>query len=325
MDTPQRSWATFPEANPNIVVECDTRGQVRYANPVALSRFPDLVDRGWRHPLLAGVHELIGGFATGREAFVAREVDLGDAVFEQKIIPTAVGDEVHIRIYVSDVTALRRAEEAVQDLARRIVVAQEEERHRVSRELHDEAGQALAALKISLQLLRDDLADGDESTRAALADAASVVDETREQLRLIARDLRPPVLDGLGLDMALDGFCADFARRTGLDVVYVGSPDVHATDAVEMCIYRIVQEALANVATHAAARSSSVELRRDDEGCLTLVVSDDGVGIDPDMARDASGIGLAGMRERVAVLHGSFVIDSVPGAGTRLTVRLPPS
>ena len=126
MDSPARSWATFPEANPNVVIECDTKGTVRYANPVAARRFPDLETLGWRHPLLVGVHELIGGFATGEEEYVAREVDLGDAVFEQKIIPTQVGDEVHIRVYMTDVTALRRAEEEINDLAHRIVLAQED-------------------------------------------------------------------------------------------------------------------------------------------------------------------------------------------------------
>lgn len=323
METPQRSWATFPEANPNIVVECDTRGEVRYANPEATRRFPDLPLDGWRHPLLAGVHEVIGGFATGKEEYVAREVDLGDAVFEQKIIPTPVGDEIQIRIYMTDVTALRRAEEAINDLAHRIVIAQEEERHRVSRELHDEAGQALAALKISLQLLRGDLPDSDDATRAALDDAVSVVDDTRDQLRHIARDLRPPVLDGVGLNMALEGFCAEFARRTGLEVAYSGIAGIDASDAVEMCVYRIAQEALANVASHAQATKVAVTLHDGGSGEMTLVVEDNGLGFDAETPRERIGLGLAGMRERVAVLRGSFELVSASGEGTRLTVSLP--
>lgn len=314
-----RDWSLFPEENPNLVIECDTTGQVRYANPEAVARFPDIVSEAWRHPLLRGIHEIIGGFATGRDEHVSRKIDLGEAVFEQKICFSAGGD-ARIRVYTHDVTALTRAEEKAQALARRVVVAHEEERHRVSRELHDEAGQALAALKISLQLMRDDVADRVPEVRAELDDAVGLVESTRDQIRIIAHDLRPPVLDGLGLDLALRSFCEDFSRRTQIDIEYVSNAPHPAPDAVEVALYRLLQEALSNVAVHAAAERVSVELQEGDE-MLRLAVVDDGRGFSGTIP--ATGIGLAGMRERIELLDGSLQIESSPGAGTRVMASLP--
>jgi signal transduction histidine kinase len=317
----ERDWRLFPDENPNLVIESDTAGTVRYANPEAMARFPDIVAVGWRHPLLAGIHEIIGGFATGRDEHVTRRIDLGDEVFEQKICFSAVGDEVLIRVYTHDVTALTRAEEAMHELARRVVVAQEEERHRVSRELHDEAGQALAALKISLQLMRDDLDDtAGAGFGVGLDDAVALVETTRDQIRIIAHDLRPPVLDGLGLDRTLQSFCADFARRTHLAISYSSNQPPGASDAVEISLYRLLQEALSNVAVHSKATAVDVALDASD-GRLTLSVVDNGTGFDG--AIPSSGIGIAGMRERIRLLNGTFEIESRNGAGTSVIASLP--
>lgn len=316
----ERDWRLFPDENPNLVIESDTAGRVRYANPEAMARFPDIVASGWRHPLLAGIHEIIGGFATGRDKYVTRKIDLGDAVFEQKICFSAAEAEAFIRVYTHDVTALTRAEEATQELARRVVVAQEEERHRVSRELHDEAGQALAALKISLQLMRDDVADRSPELSAGLDDAVALVETTRDQIRIIAHDLRPPVLDGLGLDLTLRSYCGDFARRTHLAIDYRSTAPEPAPDAVEVSLYRLLQEALSNVAVHAAATSVTVELSSTDD-TLRLAVADDGKGFSGPLP--SSGMGIAGMRERIQLLNGTISIESAPNAGTRIVASLP--
>jgi signal transduction histidine kinase len=227
---------------------------------------------------------------------------------------------VLFRVYTHDVTALTRAEEAMHELARRVVVAQEEERHRVSRELHDEAGQALAALKISLQLMSGDVDDRAPALSAGLEDAVALVEATRDQIRLIAHDLRPPSLDGLGLDMALRTFCQDFARRTGLAIDYKSNKPAVVSDAVEMCLYRLVQEALSNVAVHAAATSVDVDLSAFDDA-LTLTVADNGTGFGG--AIPSSGMGIAGMRERIQLLNGTLAIESQIGAGTRVVASLP--
>jgi len=311
--------ATFPEQNPNIVIETELDGHVTYLNPVAAARFPGLFELGSRHPLLAGLAEVVGGFLRGEGEQVAREVDLGDAVFEQNVCYTQAGNEAFIRIYAHDITALRRAEQDVHDLARRVVLAQEEERRRVSRELHDDAGQALIALKISLELLVSE-ADS-ESMRSNLSEAIDLVDQTRERIRLLAQGLRPPVLDALGLDATLQELCADFSKRTGLEVRYDGSPIPDLSDDAEICLYRVAQEALTNAAVHAAATKVQVTLQAA-SGRITLTVEDDGRGIEMADVGDAFGSGLLGMRERLDSLLGQLEIEAIPHSGTRLTAAL---
>lgn len=319
-----RRWQAFPEENPNLVIECDAEGGVRYANPEARSRFPDLEGLGWRHPLLVGVHELVGGIDQHRDEYVSREVDLDEGVFEQKICFSLTAGSTVFRIYAHDVTALRRTEEAMEALATRLVVAQEEERHRVSRELHDEAGQALVALKISMQLIRDDAAAVADELVPSLEQAVDLVEATRDQLRVIAHDLRPPALDTVGLNGALEGFCADFAGRAGLEINYSGTEGVVLGDAPEISLYRFLQEALTNIAAHAQASDVQVTLE-EASGEVRLTVTDDGVGFELELLDEhtATGMGIAGMRERIELLGGTVTIESALTSGTSVTARLP--
>lgn len=320
-----RDWRTFPEENPNLVIEANSSGDLLYINPVASERFPELEAQGTGHPLFEGFEEIVERFTNGHVDFVASEVDLGDSVFERKVCHSTIEDQMLVRVYAHDVTALRRAEEAKERLARAIAVAQEEERHRVSRELHDEAGQALVALKISLELMRDELVAAAPGVDSNLADAIGLVESTREQIRRIARDLRPPALDGLGLHMALDGFCKEFDRRTHLSIEYEGTDVPGVADAVETTLYRFLQECLTNAATHADAHHVTVHLSTDMQ-CITLSVTDDGRGIrqsDLQQADTDHGIGITGMRERIELLGGRLVIDSEPHNGATFAARLP--
>jgi signal transduction histidine kinase len=321
--------ATFPEQNPNHVIETDRDGRVTYLNPIARGTLPDLEARGLDHPMLRGLQPIIAAFERGERDTVSREVEVGDAVYEQKICATREGERLVVRIYAHDVTARTRAEAAIQTLAKQVVQAQEEERHRVSRELHDEAGQALTALKISLQLIQAELPPEAAPVAADLADAIALVDTTRERIRVLAHDLRPPALDAVGLNLTLEDFCRGFAGRTGLAIEYSGvETDAAAPlpDAVSICIYRCLQESLANVARHAEARQVKVALRREG-GEVRLVVEDDGKGFDPrslGASRGAAaGIGLVGMSERIELLGGSLDIAAAPGRGTRLEACLP--
>ena len=321
-----RNWQAFPEENPNIVIECDTLGHVRYMNPEARSRFPDLEELGWGHPLLADILEIATGSGSGDDEYISREVDLDEGVFEQKICSSREAGEIVFRIYAHDVTALRRTEKAMERLATRLIVAQEDERRRVSRELHDEAGQALVALKISMQLIRDDAASLAPELVPSLDQATELIEDTRDQLRIIARDLRPPALDAVGLSRALEGFCSDFAARADLEITYSDNNGVSVGAAAEICLYRFLQEALANVATHAQAGAVGVTLTTT-AGVASLDVADDGVGFDTKLHAEHSptGIGIVGMRERIELLGGTLVIQSTQGSGTILSARLPMS
>lgn len=223
-------------------------------------------------------------------------------------------------------TVAEMQRERLRALTKRIVTAQEDERLRISRELHDEAGQALTSLKISLELIRAGLPKDQEALRQRLGDVAGLADETMETLRMLAHDLRPPGLDAFGLNVALEGLCYDFGVRTNLPVTYSGVELPKLPTTVALSMYRVVQEALTNIAKHAEARAVQVFLTFE-EGSLDLAIVDDGKGfsveadgVDP---RERSGIGLVSMQERAELLGGKLEVDTAPGRGTRLKVRIP--
>jgi PAS domain S-box-containing protein len=212
--------------------------------------------------------------------------------------------------------------ERLKILTERLVTAQEEERLRISRELHDEAGQALTSLKISLDLLQNTLTPEQTELRANLSDLAALTGDTMNSLRILAHDLRPPGLDTFGLNVALQGLCRDFSARTGLSHNYEGIEMPDLPNAVALSLYRFVQEALTNIIKHAEARNVTVSLTRE-KNALVLSVSDDGRGfrLMPDIR--GGGIGLMSMEERTELLGGVLDIDTEPGRGTRLTAKVP--
>jgi signal transduction histidine kinase len=213
--------------------------------------------------------------------------------------------------------------ERMRVLADRIVTAQEEERLRISRELHDEAGQALTSLKISLDLIRSGLPPGLDALRDRLADLAELTGGTMEALRNLAHDLRPPGLDTFGLNVALEGLCHDFANRVNKAISYQGEEIPKLPMTVALSMYRFAQEALTNIGKHAEAENVKVHLTLLDKA-VELRIVDDGRGFtyDPDF-RNASGIGLVSMQERIDLVGGTLEIITSPGRGVQLTARVP--
>jgi PAS domain S-box-containing protein len=221
----------------------------------------------------------------------------------------------------SRLAALERASE----VSMQMQVARENEQKRIARELHDDLGQQLTALKMSVALLEARLQARD--TPAAQIgethELQSQIDAMAASLRRIAADLRPPLLDDLGLSAALDWLAEDFTRRYGVHVtarVSNGIDDINEFAATT--IFRIVQEALTNVARHAQARSVTVDVTRAGNGCSIGIV-DDGIGAQLDAAPNAKSFGLLGMRERVRQLEGSITFQTAPGMGFRIDIVLP--
>jgi PAS domain S-box-containing protein len=228
-----------------------------------------------------------------------------------------------------DITDRRRAEEEVREsrerlqaLSRQLIAAQEGERRRLAHELHDEIGQTLTAISINLHAVTAG-ADGAAQTR--LAESIAIVDRAIEQVRHLSLDLRPSLLDDLGLEAALR-WCADrHIRRSGLDVrldTDLGGRRLLAE--LETTCFRVAQEALTNVARHARARRVWVELQHRGTA-LELAIRDDGIGFDPGAARrrcaEGASFGLLGMQERVELLGGEFAVESRPGQGTSVRAR----
>ena len=202
--------------------------------------------------------------------------------------------------------------------------ATEEERRRWARELHDETLQGLGALRLALSAARR--ADDPAAWRSALDDAVHQLDTEIGSLRSIIADVRPAALDEIGPQAALEAL-VDRVRSRGIDVALdvdldyeAGRAPTRYDDDLETAIYRIVQECLTNTTKHAEAESASVEVR-EGEGSLTITVRDNGRGFEP--ASASHGFGLVGIQERVDSLGGTLGLESAPGAGTTVTVRLP--
>jgi len=210
-------------------------------------------------------------------------------------------------------------QERLRELSQRALTAQEEERRRIARELHDDPAQSLTALLVLLKMLHDRQQPTDGAILRELIDLTS---STLESIRAIAQELRPPVLDDLGLVAALEGLAAQYRQRFGLAVtVQVRGQRQRLDPAVELALYRIAQEALTNVAKHAGTGQAWLELGFEGDRAV-LRVSDSGRGFDLDEAL-GNGLGLFTMRERAQLVHGTLKIGTAPGAGTRIEVTVP--
>ena len=201
-------------------------------------------------------------------------------------------------------------------LAGRLETVREEERMRASRDIHDQLGQALTAIKIDLT----SLIHGREQQ---FKPVFSLIDQTIESVRRIATELRPGILDDLGLIAAVEWAAEVFQNRTGTKVrLDVPREDIVISREPSTALFRILQETLTNVARHARATEVSVQLTKDDDA-LTLEVHDNGTGISGEDRSSDSSLGLLGMRERALLLGGELAISGAPGAGTTVTVRIP--
>jgi signal transduction histidine kinase len=219
---------------------------------------------------------------------------------------------------------LEAAEAARADLLKRLIYAQEEERKRIARELHDETSQNMARMTMSLD--RAVQASDIESRRAHLGEARGLLLKTLEGVHRIIYDLRPSILDDLGLVPALQWYAERRLSSQGINVTWeVNARDARLPTLMETALFRVVQEALTNVAKHARAENVIVSMDLGVEA-VTIEVEDDGVGFEPALAlagQDAQGLGIRGMRERVGILGGRFELRSQPGDGTQLRIWIP--
>ena len=216
--------------------------------------------------------------------------------------------------------AVELSQPVARDAVGRVVRAQELERRRLARELHDETGQALTSILLGLKPLEEALAD--HPARASLAELRDQVVSALRDVRRLAVELRPAVLDDFGLVPALERLSDAFAEQSDIRVDFHSAlGEARLPGDVETALYRVVQESLTNIAKHASAQKVSVSLARRESG-VAAVVEDDGAGFDQRAVRD-DGIGLLGMRERLALLDGRLEIESRPGAGTTVVAEVP--
>lgn len=236
------------------------------------------------------------------------------------------GKGPHLLVILTDISERKQNEERRKLLARKVLLAQEDERARVSRELHDELGQLLTALRLELGWLQKGAGgEREEGLAGALANAVDLVENAAVTLRRICRGLRPPLLDDLGLEPAARVLVEEFGALTGLETdleIQLSEEGAGLTPEITLCTYRILQESLTNVQRHAEAGEVSVSLVSDLTH-LTLSVYDSGRGFDARLLNHLKGCGLEGMRERAGLVGGALEIRSLLGQGTRVQFCAP--
>jgi PAS domain S-box-containing protein len=277
-----------------------------------------------------------------RKSFCAKLAEQGETTYEVDVI---VKDGRRVPVEVScraiyehgvmvavqgtgrDITERKLAQDALQMFSRRLIEGQEDERRRIARELHDQIGQVLTAIKMNLHTVQQDC----NSTEAGshIKDNIEAVDQALRLVRDLSIDLRPPLLDDLGLVTALRWYVDRYAKRTGLNVdvvIQLRDENERFSREIETASFRIAQESLTNIVRHARATHVLVRLSKD-EGMLWLSVKDDGVGFDVESLRKraprVATLGLISMQERAHGAGGTIDIDSAPSRGTEVRFSLP--
>jgi signal transduction histidine kinase len=270
-----------------------------------------------------------GGLEAGADGYIARPIENRELLARVQAMLRIQQAESELRQArdelehrVTERTAeLSQANAALTAMSLRLVEVQEAERRFIARELHDEVGQMLTGLKLILETSCHPETD---AQREAMGEATGLIDELMERVRQLSVDLRPQMLDDLGLLTALDWHFQRYFKQTGVRVRFKHSPLAERLPTqLETAAFRIAQEALTNVARYAGVKEATVRLWTDGER-LRVQIEDQGAGFDAEQALALpNSTGLTGMKERAQLLGGEFTLESAPGAGTRLTVELP--
>jgi PAS domain S-box-containing protein len=251
---------------------------------------------------------------------------------EASISQTEVDGRHYYTVILRDITArkqaedqLRRQQNELRELSAQVFEAREEEKTLIARELHDELGQLLTAMKMDLSWLRERLPALDPALAAKAGQMNEVLDQTVGSVRRIAADLRPLMLDDLGLADAAGWLVEDFARRSGIEC-RIDLPPAERLETLgrdtAIAVYRVLQESLTNIARHSGAKHAWAVLEAADEA-LVLEIEDDGRGITAEALAKSRSLGVKGMRERMIYLGGELEISRAPRGGTRLRARVP--
>lgn len=295
---------------------------------------------------LASAEDKITGFEVGAVDYVTKPLqqeevlaritthlrlrDLAQTLREQNAQLALSGQTERDRLFA----AVRQQRSQLRALTSKLTEVQESERRQLARELHDEMGQALTAIRMDLAAVESALPDATPAAvRERLAEASHLTEQTLEQIRELSLDLRPPMLDDLGLVPTLRWYLKRYTQRSNIQAgLTVRGQERRLTPAVETALYRVVQEALTNVARHAKATGVHLRLEYAPRSIL-LQVEDDGCGFDVDavLLREVGSMGLLSMRERVTLLGGAFSVQSTAesaaapssGTGTEITIEIP--
>jgi len=340
----EREFRSLAENSPDIILRFDKHFHYLYANPaleritgIPVARVLGRTDREAGMPTdLVECWEgsLRDVFATGEVvnlefSFPAPE---GKVFIEACVVPEREeGGAIGSALVISrDITKRKLAEQELQqsreelrNLSAHLEAAREEERANIAREIHDELGQALTALKMDVVWLAGKLADPDGNLLEKTRTMARQIDETIRTVQRISADLRPRILDDLGLAAAVEWQAREFWKRTGICCEVHNTPEVEPSDPrLSTAVFRIIQEALTNVFRHAEASRVRVKLK-EKTGITLLAVSDNGRGATRQEVADPQSLGLIGMRERVRLWGGKIAVRGIRNRGTAVRISLP--
>jgi PAS domain S-box-containing protein len=229
-----------------------------------------------------------------------------------------------VLVSITDITERKQSERALEDLAGRLIHAQEEERSRIGRELHDHVSQRLAILSINIDQLRMGSAVSPD-VAAALTDLRQQTSDITDDIHSLSHRLHSSMLDHLGVVPALHRLAEECASRYTIPIAFTHAPvPAPVPPDVALCLFRIAEECLGNIAKHSQARSARVDVAGDDSGGIRLTVTDDGVGFDQGRFDTRPGLGFVSMRERLRLVHGTIRVHSSRARGTTITVWVPP-
>ncbi|MBS1932380.1 MAG: PAS domain S-box protein [Bacteroidetes bacterium] len=232
--------------------------------------------------------------------------------------PCLLGVGIDISSRVEAQKKIRQTSEQLRELAAHLQDVREEERASIAREIHDELGQQLTGLKMDVYWLRDELKPAEESAGKQIENILQLLDTAINTVRKISSELRPPMIDDIGLIESLKWYAKEFQKRFNIKVMFNTSMDsVHLSPKQSIALFRIFQESLTNVARHAQAKKVSASLLYENN-LLILRVADDGKGFDNTQTAKKKTLGLLGMKERILMINGNFEINSNPGAGTEV-------
>jgi len=252
---------------------------------------------------------------------------VGKGQFDKKVNLSWFHDEISTlgEAFNEMIENLQKSDQLRSNLLKKIITAQEEERNRIARELHDQTGQSLTSLLIGIKMLEE--TQDTEDIAAKAAQLRQLTNDTLEEIKDLALALRPSALDDMGLEAALRRYTNDCSTKLGVDVDFqaFGTQGLYLQPEIRLTIYRVVQEALTNVAKYSKVSEASVILECEGD-ILTAIIEDDGVGFDVEATFNSTNLekklGLYGMKERVNLIGGELTIESNPGLGTTIYVHI---